>query len=72
MSVIPTKKKLNACYGKSETTDSIIFKECFVQDVIRTLPVDQVWIDGTMSTVRESTSTLMQKWMPSTVQPSKI
>ena len=53
MSVIPTKKKHNACYGNNKATNALIFKEFFVQDIIKTLPVDQVSVDVTMITVYE-------------------
>ena len=59
--VIPAKKKHNACYGNNKATDPLVFKECFVRDIIRTLPICQVSIDDTMITVHEGhTSTEVQ------------
>ena len=53
MSGFPTKKKHNALGGKNKAMNTLIFKECLVIDIIITLPVDQVSMDGTMITVHK-------------------
>ena len=52
VSVIPTKKKENACYGSSKATDLLIFKEYFVGDK-KTPVIYQVSIDSTIIAVYE-------------------
>ena len=47
------KITLNACYENSKATDLLMFKECLVWDIIRTIPVDQASKDGTMTSVHE-------------------
>ena len=41
------------CVLKFYITDQLIFKECFVRDIIKVLPVDEVYLDSTKITVLE-------------------
>ena len=52
MSVLLTKKNKNLCYGNNKATDQLIFKEFFVQGIVR-IHVHQVSIDGTKITAHE-------------------